>query len=275
LQLESHDIRLPSRQSEFTLFAFGDMHIANKAFDLSHFKKLIQRIQDTPLSLWVGMGDFGDSIGPRDKRFEQENLRPLYRENISRIYQEEAWELKELLTPVADKSLGLVESNHAKKAKKDNSFDLTHELCTHFGWANLRSCALVRMHFLRSTTATYNLDLFVAHGYGGGRKWGGKMNKIADIASGIRADIYLMGHLHSCGVLKEIELSLPSSGELHLIQKERIGCLVPSFFRSYQEGVDTYASEQLYPPSAIGWTEIKVRLESAGGKDKLAVKTVI
>jgi hypothetical protein len=41
------------------------------------------------------------------------------------------------------------------------------------------------------------------HGSGGGRREGGKINRLADLATIVDADLYLMGHTHFPAVFKE------------------------------------------------------------------------
>lgn len=45
--------------------------------------------------------------------------------------------------------------------------------------------------------------VYVTHGSGGGRKEGGKVNRLADLASIVDADIFIHAHLHLPLVFKE------------------------------------------------------------------------
>jgi hypothetical protein len=45
--------------------------------------------------------------------------------------------------------------------------------------------------------------IYVTHGSGGGRKEGGKVNRLADLAAIVDADIYVTGHTHLPLVFKE------------------------------------------------------------------------
>jgi|TARA_Y100000310_G_C20696773_1_gene826276 hypothetical protein len=276
MEIGSHEIELKHDTDAATVFAFGDLHLASTAFEERQFKNLVQKIADTEKCIWFGMGDFGESINPKDRRFDQESLRPKYREHIHRLAQEEAYELIGLLTPIKDKCGGILVGNHEQVLRTQFSYDLTWELCNHFGWKHLSSEALFRLYLL-TCGSRRKVDIFLAHGYGGGRKWGSKINKLSDIAAGVRAEIYLIAHIHSRGAIKEIELALPAKGKLHLLQKERMGIIVPSFFKTYEEGQDNYASRTLYPPSVIGGTEIRLSYsrERPSRDWKLNMSTVI
>ncbi|MCD6192758.1 MAG: hypothetical protein J7L26_04725 [Candidatus Aminicenantes bacterium] len=150
--------------------------------------------------------------------------------------------------------------NHEDKLRQKLNFDLTWELCNHFGWKNLSMEGMIRLNVERQEGHSMPLTIFAAHGYGGGRKWGGKINKLADIQAYFDADIFLMAHIHSRGAVKEMRLTLPRSGKLRLKQIPKLLVVVPAFYKTYQEGIDTYASKLLYPPSALGMAEIKAKI---------------
>lgn len=268
-------LEFSSSSDTLTIFALGDLHLASAAFEERQFRQLVSRIQKRRNAIWFSMGDLGENIIIKDARFDQSSLRAQYRYNLHRLPQLEAEELSELLRPIKSKCCGLIEGNHENALRRKFSYDLTWELCNRFGWKHLSSEALYRL-YIKWPNRNYNaLDIFLAHGYGGGRKWGSKINKLSDIAAGVRADIYLLAHVHSQGAIKEVELRLPAQGKLKLLQKERLGIIVPSFYKTYQEGTDTYASKMLYPPSIIGHSEIYVRYHKIDGIYTPEITTVI
>lgn len=270
-------ILLPSSKSILALWGLGDIHCASKGCDIPKLKKGVKTIELTPDSVWVNMGDNAETINKNDRRFDQDSLRPKYAKNINRMGQLEADELVDIFNPIKENCLGIIEGNHENIYRKAFNMDMTWELCKRLNVPHLSSMALIRL------TITFgegghvsNVDILAFHGYGGGRKWGGKLQKISDMASGIKADIYMMGHLHSQAAIKEVELSLPVRGELTLIEKERLGILVPSFYRTYAEGMDNYASKNCYPPSVLGWSKTEIRdSQDRNGKHRINMTTMI
>ena len=248
----------------YTFYGFGDLHVASRAFEPAHFKRVRKRIEDDPDAYAIGLGDLGDCINTRDPRFDPRQLRSRYRDAIKRLAQEEATELKELLEPIKHKILGLCYGGHEYQLLQRYEYDLIWELCNSLGIPNLGDTALIRLTFKRTSASekhkSRTIFIFVAHGYGNSRKWGGRINKISDLASGIRADIYMLGHMHSHAWIKEADLIVPTSGTLRLINKPRVGICVPSFYRTYQQDVDTYAARKLYMPSALGIAGVRVAL---------------
>ncbi len=276
MELIQKRIVLPSSSSILTMFGIWDIHCASKGCDIGKLKKCVTRIGDTDNSVWINGGDNGESIPKSDRRFDQDNLRPEYAANINRLGQMEADELVDIFNPIRDKLIGCLEGNHEDAYRKRFNMDMTWELCKRLNVPHLSSMALIRLTVTWGKDGhTSNIDILAMHGYGGGRKWGGKLQKISDIASGIKADIYMMGHLHSQAAIKEVELSLPIKGELKLLEKERLGILVPSFYRTYAEGVDSYASKMCYSPSVLGMSKTEISLETEKGVHKVRLTTMI
>ncbi len=263
MELTERTLRIASRKDIVTIFALGDLHIASSAFEEHRLKKAIKKIEDTPNSVWIGTGDFGECISKTDiARFDQESVREPYRSNLHRYHQLEAQELKKLFEPIADKALGLLVGNHENSLRQKLNFDLTWELCNHLGCKNLSMEGIVRLNIERKEGHAMPLIVFAAHGFGGGRRFGGKFNKLSDIQSYFEADIFLMAHVHSCGAAKEMRLTVPRSGKLRLKETPKLLIIVPAFYKTYQEGMDNYASKLLYPPSALGMAEIRARIVS-------------
>lgn len=263
MEVAIKDVLLPSRKSIWSLYVFGDIHIASIGFDKKHFLRLVKEIEGNPNCGWIFLGDAGECINRKDVRFDQESIRPRYRNNIHRLAQLEAEELKEFFAPIAKKGIAILVGNHEDALRKKYDFDLTWELCNEFGIKNLTSQGYVRLRIGRAKTVKNNynnVDIFACHGYGNARKWGGRINKIADLGLGFGADIYVMGHQHSCAYVKDIELSLPKTlvGQppWQLYERVKTAVAVPSFFRTYIMGQDNYASAKLYPPSVVGGAKI-------------------
>lgn len=275
MELLQKELEINSKDSVY-IYAFGDLHIASRAFEERRFKELIEEIKENEKAYWIGMGDVGECIiMGKDRRFDQRALRDRYKNKLHILPQLEAEELKKYLAPIAPKCLCFLVGNHEDSLRRQFSYDLTWELCNSLNLPYGSHEAYIRLMFRTRGMAKLKLDIFCAHGYGNARKWGGRMNKIADLTAGFEADIYLMAHQHSSSGFRQVRLALPHRGKLRLVEKEKLGVLVPSFYKTYQEGIDTYASKRLFPPSAIGFTKIKIWLERRPETDSLRFTTTI
>jgi len=274
MQLVKHEITLDN--DTLDLYAIGDLHIASKAFNKPAFLKIVDEISMKGAH-WIGMGDFGESISIADRRrFDPDTIRPLYRDNLARYHQLEVIELKEMLEPIKSTCLGILEGNH-ETALRTSQFDMIWELCNYFAWHNLTTQAfiLLNIHYPKRQK-TLDCDLFVAHGYGGARTKGGAVAKLQRLLDQFLADIVLMAHQHIAQPVIDAKLRLPKRvDKLYLDKKIRLGFFVPSFYETYKEGIDTYASRGCWGPSIIGAWKGTVKWIRVQGCDKLLIESPV
>lgn len=104
---------------------------------------------------------------------------------------------------IADRVICVVPGNHEERHYKTNGIDITRLMCEQLGIAD-RYSPTVAYVFLRfgcdaDTSHRHRpilYTLYVTHGNGGGRKVGGKVQRLADYALVCDADIYIAGHSH-------------------------------------------------------------------------------
>jgi predicted phosphodiesterase len=120
----------------------------------------------------------------------------------------------ELFTPIKDKILAMCQGNHENRAYKSEGIDLTKIVASQLGIPD-KFCITSALLFLRfgeesrgrKATGKNQLRLvpyviYLNHGSGGGKREGGKINRLADMASIVDADIYIHAHTHLPAVLK-------------------------------------------------------------------------
>jgi len=272
MEVNEGTIRTVSRKDIITLFGLGDLHTASAAFEEKRCNEAISYIAETPNSRWIGMGDLGECINIKDKRFDQKCVREPFRSNLHIYYQLEARELEKLLAPIADKCFGILVGNHEDKLRQNYGYDLTMELCDRFGWKNLSMEAGLWLNIQRQGGHNSVITIFATHGYGGGRTVGQAINKLMNTSADFEANIYMMGHDHKQGAANGEKMALSKKGgELGLKQVPQKFVLVPSFHKTYQVGMDNYGAKRLYKPSVLGIAEIQLRDKN----DEWEIKTII
>ena len=117
----------------------------------------------------------------------------------------------ELFQPIAGKILCVVPGNHEARHYRTNGVDLTELMCTQLGIADRYSptTALLFIRFgkldgkanAHGRKAAYTM--YVSHGNGGGRKEGGKVQRLVDLSTIVDADVYVCGHTHLPAMLKD------------------------------------------------------------------------
>ena len=115
----------------------------------------------------------------------------------------------ELFWQIAHKILCVVPGNHERRYYKTNGIDITELMCRQLGIEDRYSptTALLFIRFGELSGKQHNrkvcYTMYVSHGNGGGRKEGGKIQRLVDLSTIIDADIYLCGHTHLPALLKD------------------------------------------------------------------------
>lgn len=116
----------------------------------------------------------------------------------------------ELFKPIAHKILCVVPGNHERRHYKTNGIDLTELMCRELGIADRYSptTALVFLRLGKDTRSKHHgrkvaYTLYVSHGSGGGKKEGGKIQRLVDLSTIVDADVYICGHTHLPALLKD------------------------------------------------------------------------
>ena len=122
---------------------------------------------------------------------------------------DELRECVKLFQPIAQKILCVVPGNHERRHYKTNGIDLTELMCRQIGIEDRYSptTALLFIRFGEQNGKQHNrkvpYTVYVSHGNGGGRKEGGKIQRLVDISTIVDADCYIVGHTHLPALLKD------------------------------------------------------------------------
>ena len=115
----------------------------------------------------------------------------------------------ELFEPIAHKILCVTQGNHENRHYKTNGIDLTEIMCRQIGIQDryAPTAALLFIRFGRLNSNQHNRKVlytaYVSHGSGGGKKEGGKIQRLVDLSLIVDADIYICGHTHLPATLKD------------------------------------------------------------------------
>lgn len=116
---------------------------------------------------------------------------------------------EELFEPIKDKILCVVPGNHEARHYKTNGIDMTLLMCKQLGIEDRYSptTALLFIRFGKQNGDSHFrkvlYTIYVSHGSGGGRKEGGKIQRLVDLSTIVDADIFVCGHTHLPAVLKD------------------------------------------------------------------------
>lgn len=178
----------------------ADLHIGDGMCDFKSIMEQIEHIKNTPNAYCILGGDLMDTaIASSVGDTYGANLQPM----------EQLKQCVKIFEPIKNKILAVLPGNHENRVYKNDGIDLTAVMCGQLGIADKYSSttALLFIRFGRNTKAGHNrrqlYTAYVTHGSGGGKREGGKVNRLADLAAIVDADIYIHAHTHLPVIFKE------------------------------------------------------------------------
>lgn len=185
---------------QIEIITFADEHIGDKQSDWKSIQQRIEYVKNTPNCFCILNGDLVDAaIANSVGDIYGAELQPM-----------EAMKLcVKLFGDIANKTLCCLPGNHEHRIYKVCGIDIVELMCAQLGIPQKYSdtTALLFIRFGRQSGGGRNgkpflYTAYVTHGSGGGRKEGGKINRLADLASIVDADIYIHSHTHLPAVFK-------------------------------------------------------------------------
>ena len=185
---------------QIEIHPMADLHLGDFNSDYKLIMERIEHIKNTENAYCILDGDLMDcAIASSIGDTYGANLQPM----------EQLKQCVKIFEPIKDKILAVLPGNHENRIYKSDGLDLTELMCTQLGIPEKYSptTALLFIRFGKNPNRTpYRPQLYTAyvtHGSGGGRKEGGKVNRLADLASIVDADIYIHAHTHLPLIFKE------------------------------------------------------------------------
>lgn len=180
----------------------ADLHIGDFCCDFKSIMERIEYIKNTPNAYCILDGDLMDTA-----------IASSIGDTYSATHQpmEQLKMCVKIFEPIKDKILAVLPGNHENRVYKYDGLDITELMCAQLGIPQKYSptTALLFIRFGKPIKSHGREDckqrysIYVTHGSGGGRREGGKVNRLADLASIVDADIYVHAHTHLPLVFKE------------------------------------------------------------------------
>jgi predicted phosphodiesterase len=180
------------------LLVLADYHYADPHSDHDAIRKDIDYVKSHDNAYCVLAGDLLDCALKSSLGDAYVNLSPM----------EELSAMMDLIQPIAHKALAVVGGNHEARHYRTNGVDMTRLLARQLGIEDKYSpdTALVFLRVGREASHGHHrpilYTIYLTHGSGGGRKEGGKIQRLADYAQIVDADAYICGHTHMPAVLR-------------------------------------------------------------------------
>ncbi len=256
------------------------MHLGVVHSDEDMLIKKVAEIKENPKALWLGMGDYGDCITPNDfKRWDGRILADWMKGCEDNIGPTQVEKVNEILSPIWNKCLGLIEGNHDDSIRRANHYDFMKELLKRANnkteedirkakeqnispWDKVPyagvSC-FVRLVFQRNGGETHVYNIHARHGDGSARTSGARALAVLRLSqSMINAHITLMGHLHG-QESPDIPERLIVTKQGKIKSFETIATMTGAWLKAYMQGVPPcYLERWGSPPSTLGCPRIVI-----------------
>lgn len=194
-------VDLPSELGEIEIILFADWHYADPHSNHERIMRDIEYVKTHDNCYAIINGDILNCA-------IKTSVSDTYAETLTPM--EELRICVELFAPIKHKIICIVPGNHELRHYKTNGIDLTELMCRQLGIQDRYSptTAYLFIRFGRDGgTGRHGrkvlYTVYVSHGSGGGRKEGGKVQRLVDLSTICDADIYVCGHTHLPAMLKD------------------------------------------------------------------------
>lgn len=185
---------LPTELKSIELHPLFDLHIGDSLSDGLLIQETIDHIKNTPNAYCILGGDLMDTAIAT-------SVGDTYGANLQPMQQLEV--CVKLFEPIKDKILCIVPGNHEHRIYRSDGMDITAIMAAQLGlqgkYSATSSFLFVRLgkdQSERHHGRKVSYSIYCYHGSGGGKKEGGKINRLADMAQICDADVYICGHTH-------------------------------------------------------------------------------
>ncbi len=207
---------------QIEIYPMADHHIGDPNSDFKLIMERIDHIKNTPNAYCILNGDLMDTaIASSIGDTYSANLQPM----------EQLKQCVKIFEPIKDKILAVLPGNHENRVYKTDGLDITEIMCAQLGIPERYSptTALLFIRFGTQGGKHHNrpqlYTAHVTHGSGGGRREGGKVNRLADLASIVDSDLYIHAHTHLPVIFREgFFRTYPSTSTVGQVDKLFVNC---------------------------------------------------
>lgn len=198
-------IDLPDDLDYIEIHTLADLHIGDNFCDMALIKEKIKYIEDNKHAYVILNGDLLNNA-------TKTSVSDSYAELLSPM--EQISTLVDLISPIKEKVLCINSGNHERRTYIKEGIDLTEVACRELGIYNRysRASSFIFLRVGQESRGRKNhkgdvrkicYTIYSNHGSGGGRRSGGKINRLEDMSNVVDADIYIHSHTHLPAVIKQ------------------------------------------------------------------------
>ena len=280
MELIDFPIRLPDWKTRVYVHCFGDIHRAAAGCDVKALRRDIRLFKEArdrgELHYWIGTGDWTNSIGPKDRRFDSTAVSAEFATSQgSDLFHDEARTLVEEFKPIAEWGVCLGSGNHEESIAKSCEFHPGTYIAEQLNVPFVGYQAGIRF-VLDDGNRKASVLCHYHHGYGASRAKGSKVGMLWSMRDLLEADVHLTAHLHEKVSFPDDALTLTRKGDLRLVKRRRLFILGATYLKSMPAGPrpqkagtfnrghkvhSDYGEVAGYRPSVIGHAAFSMKMD--------------
>lgn len=206
-------VDLPKEHDKIIICPISDVHLGSPECDIEMLNKEIEFIQKTPNAYCILNGDIIDNT-------VKNSIGDVYSQIITP--QQQLEQVVEMFRPIKDKIIAVTNGNHEQRTWRESGIDIMACFCLNLGldkyYANEGALIFAKFGVKRNDIhkpkgyTPRQVTIYCTHGAGGGKKIGGKMNKLNDLGDIVDSDVVIMSHIHEPSTFKRnvFKVDLPN-----------------------------------------------------------------
>ena len=204
------------------VIALSDFHIGDQLCNLKLIKEVLQEVKESDNTFIILNGDLINNA-------TKNSVSDVYSENLSPM--EAIVKLCDLLEPIKDRILVIHPGNHENRTYKEDGIDIIRLVAKQLGIEDRFSEGWWYLYLtlgLGDKGRPVMYTLTGVHGYGGGKKPGGKINNLVGMSDKVIADVYVMGHTHT-PIMTRNTIFTPDFQHRTLVKRDKYYLMTNSF----------------------------------------------
>ena len=242
---------------EIKLLSLSDLHIGDKLCNLKVINSVLEEVKKNNNIFIILNGDLMNNA-------TKTSVSDTYNEQMTPT--EQILCLCDLLDPIKDKILVIHQGNHEARTLKNDGVDIIRLVARQLGIEDRYSAGWWYLYLTlglneKKKDRPMMYTITGIHGYGGGRKNGGKINNLVEMSDKVIADIYVMGHTHTPIVTRN-SIFLPDYQHKTLVQKDKYYLMTNSFleYGGYGETYGFTPSTTEHQEMILDGTKKKIKI---------------
>ena len=242
---------------EVKILALSDMHIGDPLCNYKLIKEVLNEVKESDNTYIILNGDLINNS-------TKNSVGNVYGEEMTPT--EQILKVCDLLEPVKDKILVIAQGNHERRTEKDDGIDILRLASKQLGIEDRYTNGWWYLYLTlglndKKKDRQIMYTITGTHGYGGGRKNGGKINNLVEMSDKVIADVYVMGHTHTV-IMTKNSIYMPDYQHKTLVQKDKYYLMTNSFleYGGYGEQYGFTPSTTEHQEMILDGTKKKIKI---------------